>query len=128
MTTKIHSVVEGLGQLARWTLTAGQAHDLTQAWELIEGMTAGAIIADKAFDADALIATIEQSGAKAVIPPKSNRVAPRDFDRHQYRHRNLIERFFCRLKQFRRIATRYEKLANRFSAFIAIVASFIWLA
>lgn len=91
-------------------------------------MTAGAIIADKAFDADALIAMIEQSGAKAVIPPKSNRVAPRDFDRHQYRHRNLIERFFCRLKQFRRIATRYDKLANRFSAFIAIVASFIWLA
>jgi transposase len=53
---------------------------------------------------------------------------PRIFDRHQYKHRNLIERFFCRLKQFRRIATRYDKLASRFSAFIALVASFIWLA
>ena len=128
MTTKIHSLVEGLGQLARWTLTGGQAHDLTQAQNLIDGIVTDAVVADKAFDADALIAAIEQTGAKAVIPPKSNRLMPRDFDRHQYKHRNLIERFFCRLKQFRRIATRYDKLASRFSAFIALAASFIWLA
>ena len=128
MTTKIHSLVEGLGQLARWTLTGGQAHDLTQAQNLIDGIVTDAVVADKAFDADALIAAIEQTGAKAVIPPKSNRLMPRDFDRHQYKHRNLIERFFCRLKQFRRIATRYDKRASRFSAFIALAASFIWLA
>ena len=128
MTTKIHSLVEGLGQLARWTLTAGQAHDLTQAQGLIKGIATDAVVADKAFDADALIATIQLSGARAVIPPKSNRLIPRTFDRHQYKHRNLIERFFCRLKHFRRIATRYDKLASRFSAFIALVASFIWLA
>ena len=128
MTTKIHSLVEGLGQLARWTLTGGQAHDLTQAQNLIDGIVTDAVVADKAFDADALIAAIEQTGAKAVIPPKSNRLMPRDFDRHQYKHRNLLERFFCRLKQFRRIATRYDKLASRFSAFIALAASFIWLA
>ena len=85
------------------------------------------MVADKAFDADALISTIRCSGAKAVIPPKSNRLVPRDFDHHQYKHRNLIERYFCRIKHFRRIATRYDKLASRFSAFIAIVASFIWL-
>ena len=64
----------------------------------------------------------------AVVPPKSNRRITRAFDRHQYKHRNLIERFFCRIKQFRRIATRYDKLASRFSAFIALTASFIWLA
>ncbi len=128
MTTKIHSLVEGLGQLARWTLTAGQAHDLTQAHGLIQGVVTDAVVADKAFDADALIAAIQLSGAKAVIPPKSNRLIPRTFDRYQYKHRNLVERFFCRLKQFRRIATRYDKLASRFSAFIALVASFIWLA
>ena len=127
MTTKIHSLVEGLGQLARWTLTAGQAHDLTQAHGLIEGIATDAVVADKAFDADALIAAIQLSGARAVIPSKSNRLRPRTYDRHQYKHRNLIERFFCRLKQFRRIATRYDKLASRFSAFIALVASFIWL-
>ena len=128
MTTKIHSLVEGLGQLALWTLTAGQAHDLTQAHGLIQGVVTDAVVADKAFDADALIAAIQLSGAKAVIPPKSNRLIPRTFDRYQYKHRNLVERFFCRLKQFRRFATRYDKLASRFSAFIALVASFIWLA
>jgi transposase len=128
LTTKIHSLVEGLGQLARWTLTAGQAHDLTQAHGLIQGVVTDAVVADKAFDADALIAAIQLSGAKAVIPPKSNRLIPRTFDRYQYKHRNLVERFFCRLKQFRRFATRYDKLASRFSAFIALVASFIWLA
>jgi transposase len=128
LTTKIHSLVEGLGQLTRWTLTAGQAHDLTQAHGLIQGVVTDAVVADKAFDADALIAAIQLSGAKAVIPPKSNRLIPRTFDRYQYKHRNLVERFFCRLKQFRRFATRYDKLASRFSAFIALVASFIWLA
>ena len=121
-------MVEGLGQLARWTLTGGQINDITQAPLLLEGVATAAVVADKAFDADALIATIEQVGAKAVIPPRSNRLRPRCFDRDQYRHRNLIERFFCRIKQFRRIATRYDKLASRFSAFIALVASFIWLS
>jgi len=101
---------------------------MTQAQDLIEGITADAVVADTAFDADALIAVIEATGAKAIIPPRSNRVNVRDFDRHHYKHRNLIERFFCRLKQFRRIATRFDKLASRFSSFIALVAAFIWLA
>jgi transposase len=86
------------------------------------------VVTDKAFDANALIQTIEQTGAKVVIPPKADRTVHRDFDRNQYKHRNLIERFFCRLKHFRRIATRYDKLASRFSSFIALVASFIRLA
>jgi transposase len=120
-------MVEGLGQLARWTLTAGQVHDITQAPQLIDGLRTRAVVADKAFDAAAFIAAIEHIGAVAVIPSKSNRLTPRDFDRHQYKNRNLVERFFCRIKQFRRIATRYDKLASRFSAFIALTASFIWL-
>ena len=119
--------MEGLGLLARWTLTPGQAHDLTEAEGLITGITTAAVVADKAFDSDALIARIEAMSAIAVIPPQSNRLQPREFDRHQYKHRNLIERFFARLKQFRRIATRYGKLASRYSAFIALVASFLWL-
>jgi hypothetical protein len=71
LTTKIHSLVEGLGQLARWTLTAGQAHDLTQAQGLIAGIPANAVVADKAFDADVLIAAIQLSGARAMewTPP-----------------------------------------------------------
>ncbi len=113
--------------LARWTLTAGQVHDLMEAQGLIDGLSTEAVVADKAYDSDALITAIEALPANAVIPPKANRIEQRAFDRHQYKHRNLIECFFARLKQFRRIATRYDKLACRYSAFIAIVASFLWL-
>lgn len=100
---------------------------MTQAQTLLDGITAESVAADKAYDADAVIQAIAQSGAQAVIPPKANRKERRNYDRHQYRHRNLVERFFCRMKHFRRIATRYDKLASRFSTFIALVASFIWL-
>jgi transposase len=109
-------------------LTGGQTHDVTQAEGILAGVDTQAVVADKAYDAAPLIETITQTGASVVIPPRENRQEPRAFDRHRYKHRNLIERFFCRLKQFRRIATRYDKLASRFSAFIAIVATFIWLA
>lgn len=121
-------MVEGLGQLARWRLTGGQVHDITQAIGLLDGLPAEAVLADKAYDADGLLAKLKETGAKAVIPLKSNRKQQREFDAEQYKNRNLVERFFCRIKQFRRIATRYEKLASRYSAFIALTASFIWLA
>jgi transposase len=127
LTTKIHACVEGLGQLAHFTLTGGQVADITQAQTLIEQMQPGAVLADKAYDADALLAYIEGKDAKAVIPPKTNRKNQRAFDKHQYRHRNLIERFFAKLKQFRRVATRYDKLDSRFASFIALAASVIWL-
>ena len=127
LTTKIHGLVEGPGLLARWSLTAGQVHDLIEAQGLIDGLPADAVVADKAYDSDVLIAAIETLGANVVIPPKANRRKPRAFDRHQYKHRNLIECFLARLKQFRRIATRYDKLARRYSAFITIVANFLWL-
>ena len=127
LTTKIHACVEGLGQLARFTLTGGQVADITQAQTLIEQMQPGAVLADKAYDADALLAYIEGKDAKAVIPPKTNRKNQRAFDKYQYRHRNLIERFFAKLKQFRRVATRYDKLGSRFASFIALAASVIWL-
>ena len=119
--------MEGLGQLARWCLTGGQVHDVTQAVALLEGLATDAVLGDKAYDAEEVLKKIEASGAKAVIPPKSNRKLPREYDKVQYKNRNLIERFFCRIKQFRRIATRYEKLASRYSSFIALAASFIWL-
>ena len=84
-------------------------------------------MADKADDSDAVVDCIESKNAKAVIPPKANRKEQREFDRHQYRNRNVIERFFARLKQFRRVATRYDKLASRFAAFVALAASMLWL-
>jgi len=121
-------LVEALGNLARWRLTPGQAADVTAAEPLLEGVITEAVAADKAYDSDALIDTITASGAKAVIPPRANRTEPRTFDRHVYKGRNLVERFFCRIKHFRRIATRYEKLDRRFEAFITIAAAWIWLA
>jgi transposase len=129
LSTKIHAAVDGLGNLARFRLTGGERHDITEAANLIEGMqSVGAVVADKAFDAASLLVTIEAMNATAVIPPRASRKEIRGYDRHLYKSRNLIERFFARLKQFRRIATRYDKLDVRFEAFISIVASLIWLA
>jgi len=129
LSTKIHAAVDGLGNLARFRLTGGQQHDITEAENLIEGMqNVGAVVADKAFDAASLLTRIAAMKATAVIPPKANRKAFRSYDKHVYKSRNLIERFFARLKPFRRVATRYDKLDIRFEAFISITAALIWLA
>lgn len=127
MTTKIHVCVEGLGQAFRFILTGGECHDVTQAEALINEIYPAAVLADKAYDADHLIFNIVEKNAKVVIPPKSNRKEQRFYDKQQYRNRNVIERFFARIKQFRRIATRYDKLASRFESFFALVASIEWL-
>ena len=119
--------MEGLGQLVSCILTGGQVHDVTQAAALLQDLSPDAVLADKAYDADALLHCIEAVNAKAVIPPKSNRKVQRSFDRSQYRNRNVIERFFAQLKQFRRVATRYDKLASRFESFVIIAASALWL-
>jgi transposase len=128
LSTKIHALVEALGNLARWRLTPGQAAELTEAEPLLEGVITEAVAADKAYDSNALIDTITASGAEAVIPPRANGTEPGTYDRHVYKGRNLVERFFCRIKHFRRIATRYDKLDRRYEAFIAIAAAWIWLA
>lgn len=131
LSTKIHALVEGLGNLAGWLLSGGQVHDCTQATALLDGLAKGStqtVAADKAYDTDAILKAIEDMGATPVIPSKANRREPRQLDTHRYKSRNLIERFFCRIKQFRRIATRYDKLASRFSSFVALAAGFVWLA
>jgi transposase len=120
-------LVDALGNPGRWRLTAGQAHDITQAPPLLEGVQAQAGVADKAYDDDELVKDIKARGAEAVVPPRGNRRPQRTFDTHLYKDRNLIERFFNRLKQFRRIATRYDKLVRSYSAFIALACAWIWL-
>jgi transposase len=127
LTTKIHACVDALGNPLRLILTAGQMADVTQGAALVEAIATDAVIADKGYDSDALVATIESTGAKAIIPPRSNRNHPRSIDWHRYKARNLVERFFCRLKQFRRLATRYDKLAKRFNAFLDLACAYIWL-
>jgi transposase len=116
-----------LGNPLRWYLTEGQAADIKQAAALIEGLRTQAVVADKAYDADALLARIAAQGAAAVIPPMSHRKEQRSYDRHLYKDRNLVERFFNRIKQFRRIATRYEKLARNYFSMLNLVCSYVWL-
>jgi transposase len=127
LSTKIHTVVDALGNPVRWRLTPGQRHDITQAPALLEGLKPQAVVADKAFDAQEFIESLEKTGAQAVIPPRDNRTETRDYDRHLYKDCNLVERFFNRIKHFRRIATRYEKLDRSYLAFLSLVCTFVWL-
>ncbi len=127
MTTKIHAIVDALGNPVALSLTPGQAADIKQAAPLLEEVEPDAFLADKAYDSDELIETLESRGIKPVIPSKANRREPRDTDFALYRERNLVERFFCKLKQFRAISTRYDKLANTFLAAVAMVCVLFWL-
>ena len=128
MSTKIHTLVDALGNPLAFFLTAGQAHDLQGADALLPHMQANTLLADKAFDADQrVIQPLEAAGKTCVIPPKSNRKSPRPYDKDMYKARHLIENFYCWLKQFRAIATRYDKTARNFLAAVYLAASIVWL-
>ncbi len=127
LSTKIHAAVDALGNPVRFILTAGQHSEIRQADALIEGFSAEYVIADKGYDADLFIAVIESGEATAVIPPRRNRTTARAYDEHLYRERNLVERAFQKLKHYRRIATRYERLAITYQAMLSLVATVIWL-
>ena len=128
MSTKIHTLVDALGNPVSFHLTGGEAHDLVGADHLLPEMQAEILVADKAFDAEErVINPLQASGKTAVIPPKASRKSPRDYDRHTYKARHLIENFFAKIKQFRAIATRYDKTARNFFAAIHLVASVVWL-
>lgn len=109
-------------------MTGAEQADIGQAQALLDKASdADAVIADKGYDSDAMVQHIEAHHAESIIPPRSNRISPRDYDRHRYQARNLVERFFNRLKQFRRIATRYEKLAVHFAAMVTCGCIVLWL-
>ena len=128
LSTKIHTLVDALGNPVDFFLTGGEAHDLVGADHLLLEMEADTLIADKAFDADErVIKPLAAAGKTVVIPPKANRKFARDYDRDLYKVRHLTENFFAKLKQFRAIATRYDKTARNFLAAIALAASVIWL-
>jgi transposase len=120
-------VVDALGNPVAATLTPGQQSDISQAVPLLEEFKPSAFLADKAYDANELIETLESRGIMPVIPSKANRLIQRKTDFALYRERNLVERFFCKLKAFRAIATRYDKLANTFLAAIQLVCIVFWL-
>ena len=125
--TKIHILVDALGYPLRFILTAGQRHDITQAEALIESFEFKHAMADKAYDADSLLEAIAAIGADAVIPPSKNRTEHRDYDKHLYKERHLVECFINKIKWYRRIFTRYDKLAQRYAAFLHLAGALIWL-
>jgi len=128
LSTKIHAMVDALGNPTAFFLTAGQAHDLEGADALLPHMQAETLLADIAFDADQrVIDPLRAAGKQFVIPPKSNRKVQRTFDRELYKARHLMENFFCKLKQYRAIATRYDKTTRNFLAAIHLAAAIIWL-
>ena len=109
LTIKVVALVDALGNLFRFLLLPGQAHDMKGVAPLIKGASFGALPADKAFDADRLLQDLDERGATAVILPKSNRKVQRDYDTHMYKWRRLIENYFAKIKEFRGMATRYDK-------------------
>ena len=122
-TTKIHAAVDGNGRPRSLHLTPGQTGDCTQAPQLLDGIEKGTkVVADKAYDTDAVLDLIAEADGVAVIPSKSNRKKPRQLDQETYARRNIVERFFGRIKEFRRVATRYEKLARNFLSTVMLTA------
>ena len=112
----------------RIAITQGTAHDSTQASYLIEGILAGNLLADKAYDSDAIILQAERQGSTPVIPPRSNRKNPRKFDKQLYKLRHLVENAFLHLKRWRGVATRYAKNTSSFLAIVQIRCIALWAA
>jgi len=126
-TSKIHALVDGLGNLISFVLTGGECSDVSQAYGLLERCGDSIILADKGYDSERLVSQLERHGCTAVIPTKCNSLKPRLIDKHLYKERHLVENFFNKIKEFRKIATRYDKLAAVYSAFVCFTASILWL-
>jgi transposase len=126
-TTKIHVVVDALGQALRFALTPGQRHDITQAPELLKDFTQANVIADKGYDSNALIEQIQNQNCTPVIPPRSNRKTPRHYDKHLYKERHLVECFFNKIKHFRRVFSRFDKKASSYMGFLTFASIILWL-
>lgn len=125
--TKIHVTVDALGNPLRLLLTGGQQGDATQAIPLLEGFDFAAVLADRGYDADKILEFIAKTQAEAVIPAKKNRLVQRETDWHTYKTRHLVECFINKIKQYRRIFSRFEKYASRYMAFLSFASALIWL-
>lgn len=119
--------VEALGNPLRFLLTGGQRHDITQAEDLLAGYEFERAIADRSYDATELLQVLAAKGAEAVIPPRKNRKDQREYDKHLYKERHLVECFFNKIKHYRRIFSRFEKLDKRYLGFLSFTAVLIWL-
>jgi len=119
--------VDALGNPLRLLLTAGQRHDSPQAVQLIENYEPRVLIADKGYDSDPLIESVTAKCILAVIPPRKNRLVPREYDQHLYRERHLIECFINKIKHYRRVFSRFDKLSKNYLGFLSFVSALVWL-
>ncbi|MGV2828497.1 IS5 family transposase [Myxosarcina sp. GI1(2024)] len=125
--TKLHAVVDALGNPLRLLLTPGQTADISQGEALVAGYRAQQVIADKGYDCDAFVVLIEETGAQGVIPPRSGRLNPRDYDSHLYKERHLVECFFNKLKYYRRVFSHFDKTDECYLGFAEFASTLIWL-
>jgi len=127
LTTKIHLLADALGRPLRLLLTGGQVHESRVAETMLEDIDADAVIADAAYDSNAIRGRVEAAGMQAVIPSNRSRKTIIPHNQALYRERNLIERCFNKLKHFRRLATRYDRRAVHFLAFLCLAATMLWM-
>jgi transposase len=120
LNTKIHAVVDNKARTVFVILGAGNEADITVAPTLIEVIACGCVVADKAYDSNAFRAAIAEKGSSACIPPRATRVEPIGYSKHTYRKRHRVENFFQKIKRFRRVATRYDKLAQTYFGFVLL--------
>lgn len=127
MSTKIHVGSNAIGKFCRVKGSPGQESDFTHAPDLLEGYTPLYSMGDKGYDSDKIVALMQGPDGKreAVVPPKSNRKEPRAYDADKYKGRNVVERAINKLKFFRRVATRFDKLLDNFMSFVAVAATII---
>ncbi len=125
--TKIHLATDALGNALRFILTGGERNDITQAEQLVENFTADYVIADKGYDAAPFVLKLKGRNVEAVIPSRINRKEQREIDKHLYKERHLIENQIGKLKQFRRVFSRFDKLAKNYLSFIYFASTVVWL-
>lgn len=128
LTSKIHAVVDALGNPLKIILTAGQVSDITQAQSLTSDIGSCRWIADKGYDCDYFVNTLYEKHCTPIIPSRKNRLAPRTIDNHVYKERHLIECFFNKIKWFRRVHVRYDKTSAAYLAFVHLASTFVWLS
>lgn len=126
-TTKIHALVNGLGLPLKFILTGGQRNEITQALGLLEGISYTTVLADKGYDSNGLVSLLEERNCLVVIPPRSNRKNPRVYDQELYKERHLIECFFGKMKHFRGIFSRFDKMKNVYLSFLCLAGALLWL-
>jgi transposase len=125
--TKIHLATDALGNALRFILTGGERHDITQAEALVKDLVADYVIADKGYDAASFVLKLKEQNSEAVIPSRINHKVQRKIDEHLYKERHLIENQIGKLKHFRRVFSRFDKLAKNYLSFIYLASTVVWL-